>query len=153
MEFSILNLIFLSPGDTSNSKKRGAKKEQSNQKKERPNNVDEDYQQIFESQYLASLIRICAHCAEIRRFKFLGFIVRRFTICNIGECGHSLVYFNCACSEKGVCQRLVEQLKQTERGQISKSGNERNEVVWLDVGDRVYALCMRVSCSYRLLLW
>jgi len=64
-----------------------------------------------------------------------------------------LLYISTVRSEKGVCQRLVEQLKQTERGQISKGGNERNEVVWLNVGDRVYAMCMRVSCSYRLLLW
>jgi hypothetical protein len=64
-----------------------------------------------------------------------------------------LLYISTVRSEKGVCQRLVEQLKQTERGQISKGGNERNEVVWLNVGDRVYAVCMRVSCSYRLLLW
>ena len=64
-----------------------------------------------------------------------------------------LLYISTVHSEKGVCQRLVEQLKQTERGQISKGGNERTEVVWLNVGDRVYAVCMRVSCSYRLLLW
>ncbi len=64
-----------------------------------------------------------------------------------------LLYISTVRSEKGFCQRLVEQLKQTERGQISKGGNERNEVVWLNVGDRVYAVCMRVSCSYRLLLW
>ena len=64
-----------------------------------------------------------------------------------------LLYISTVRSEKGVCQRLVEQLKQTEWGQISKGGNEKNEVVWLNVEGRVYAVCMRVSCSNRLPLW
>ena len=40
-----------------------------------------------------------------------------------------LLYISTVRSEKGVCQRLVEQLKQTEWSQISKGENERNEVV------------------------
>jgi len=40
-----------------------------------------------------------------------------------------LLYISTVRGEMGVCQHLVEQLKQTEWGQISKGGNERNDVV------------------------